>query len=154
MARTGCWEIQESISRTFLTPGSFFPRSYGPPRSHLHVVISQMIAENFAVYEPAKQPRSIRLYWRPCKKVCQGDARMGTSRQDYSWLGPSTLIIGPFWPGVLQLPVTPSELSNLSTPSLEKEMRTCRQSQSWNPREAALTFCAWIRNSGCLKGDG
>jgi len=34
------------------------------PPSHLQYIISQMVAKNLAVYEPAKQTRSVLLYWR------------------------------------------------------------------------------------------
>ena len=32
--------------------------------SHLENIMSQMVATNLAVYEPAKQTRSVQLYWR------------------------------------------------------------------------------------------
>ena len=32
--------------------------------SHLEYIISQMVAKDLAVYEPAKQTRSVLLYWR------------------------------------------------------------------------------------------
>ena len=34
------------------------------PPSHLQYIISQMVAKNVAVHEPAKQTRSVLLYWR------------------------------------------------------------------------------------------
>ena len=34
------------------------------PPSHLQYIISQMVAKDLAVYEPAKQTRSVLLYWR------------------------------------------------------------------------------------------
>ena len=32
--------------------------------SHLEYILSQMVAKDLAVYEPAKQIRSVLLYWR------------------------------------------------------------------------------------------
>jgi hypothetical protein len=34
------------------------------PPSHLQYIISQMVAKDLAVYEPAKQTRSVLLCWR------------------------------------------------------------------------------------------
>ena len=50
-------------------PGLFLPyRCVGYlgklPPSHLQYLVSQMVAKNLAVYEPAKQTRSVLLYWR------------------------------------------------------------------------------------------
>lgn len=48
---------------------SFPPYSYTVclgklPSSHLQYIVSQMVAKNLAAYEPAKQTRSVLLYWR------------------------------------------------------------------------------------------
>ena len=48
---------------------AFFPYSHvaylgNLPPSHLQYIISQMVAKNLAVYEPAKQTRSVLLHWR------------------------------------------------------------------------------------------
>ena len=66
---TRCCEIQESTVRAFFMLGSTRPHSYADcqgklPPSHLQYIISQMVAKNLAVYEPAKQTRSVLLYWR------------------------------------------------------------------------------------------
>ena len=55
--------------RTFFMLGFSLPHSYANfsgklPPSHLQYIISQMVAKNLAIYEPAKQTRSVLLYWR------------------------------------------------------------------------------------------
>src|SRR5258707_13846719 len=61
--------IQESIVRAFLMLRCLRPHSYanclGKLLSpHLQYISSQMVMKNLAVYEPAKQTRSVLLYWR------------------------------------------------------------------------------------------
>jgi len=48
---------------------AFFPYGHvaclgNLPPSHLQYIIIQMVAKNLAVYEPAKQTRSVLLHWR------------------------------------------------------------------------------------------
>lgn len=59
------------INRTYAQPTQDFLLPYSRViclgkllPSHLEYIISQMVAKNLAVYEPAKQTRSVQLYWR------------------------------------------------------------------------------------------
>lgn len=79
--------------------------------SHLEYIISQMVAGNLAVYEPAKQTRSVLLYWRLPEEWAEVLHEWASSTGQLNTILTFYEIVEP--------PV-PSELSNLPISLLKK----------------------------------
>jgi len=81
------------------------------PPSHLQYIISQMVAKNLAVYEPAKQTRSVILYWRLPEEWAEVLHEWASSTGQLNTIMTFYEIVEP--------PI-PSELSNLPILLLKK----------------------------------